>query len=327
LGRWGYWGGGGSEEQMLSDMISDELEYDIMSRVFAKLPRVPWIIRSKLRNAALKSIDSMVSVAVKPGWAGMRKAVETLRPEIEPKIRASLEPYFKAKKDIMDKMQSSIMSVLEPILKEHVTPHLGKIVSAIKSPMREAFEESMRLFEVKVDKWEHKEDLKQSFYDLDWFGRSWWELRTAMTKVDEMYEPLWALNLVFKEIWPWHEIWKGHRKIYKLADNAVYTFEDEVTKGEKPDHAKSEVLAKYRHDTKIATMKYYAAIMKSIVMPPFEALLIPAATAVIDPLADAVPGPLKDFLDIKQMFEDLYNGVIDDSIQVVLNADMPDEAM
>lgn len=83
-----------------------------------------------------KSIDSMVIVAVKPGWAGMRKAVEALRPEVEPKIRAGLEPIFQAKRDVMDKMRSAVMSVIEPLLKEHVTPHLGKIVSIIKSPVR-----------------------------------------------------------------------------------------------------------------------------------------------------------------------------------------------
>jgi len=80
-------------------------------------------------------------------------------------------------------------------------------------------------------------------------------------------------------------------------------------------------LEKLKHDAEIATTEYFAAIMKTIVMPPFEALLIPAGKVVIDPLASAVPDSLKDFLDIKQMFEDLYNGVIDDSIDVVLGSD------
>lgn len=332
MGRWGYWGSGGSEEQLLTELISDELEYDIMGRVYSKLPRAgPWFIRNKIRNMVQGTIDSMVSVAVKPGWAAMRKAVEALRPELEPKIRSGLEPIFKAKNDIMDKMRSGVMSVLEPLLKEHVNPHLGKIVDIVKSPMREGMEEAMRLFENKIDKWEPKEDLKRSFHELDYLGWSWWEMRTALEKIDVMYEPLWALRLVFSDIYPWHQIWLGHRKIYQTTDNAVYTFEQAISKheGDKKeaiDPIKRDVLMKFRHDSNIITMNYYAAILKAIVMPPFEALVIPAGRAIIDPLADAIPSALKDFIDIKQMFEDLYNGVIDDCIKVVLSADVPDEA-
>jgi len=86
----------------------------------------------------------------------------------------------------------------------------------------------------------------------------------------------------------------------------------------KVNNIRQDVLEKYRHDTNIATEHIYAHILKRIVMPGFEALLLPAAAALISPLADAVPQPLREFVDINQMFEDLYNGVIDDSIKVVL---------
>jgi len=327
LGRWGWWGNGGTEEQLLSELISDELEYDIMARVYAKLPRaLPWFITNKIRGGVQSTIDSMVLAAVKPAWAGMRKAVEKLRPEVEPTIRSSLEPIFKAKQDVIDKMREGVMSVIEPALKEHVTPHLGKIVGIIKSPLREAFDEAQRLFEAKVDKWEPKDDIKRSFWELDWLGWSWWELRTALDKVDAMYEPLWALRLVFEDIYPWHHIWKGHHKIYSTTDKAVYTFEKGVTESREKEGVKREVLEKFRHDGNIVIMNYYSTIMREIVLPPFEKIIHPLAKPIIEPLADAVPEPFKDFIDIRQMFEDLYHGVIDDSIRIILSSDVPDEA-
>jgi len=240
---------------------------------------------------------------------------------VEPKVRESLTPYFEAKKSVMDKMRSGVMSVIEPLLVEHVNPHLGKIVRIIKSPMTEAYEEAMRLWQEKVDKWEPKENRKQSFYELDWLGRSYWELRTALNKLDVMYDPLWVLQEIFPQIWPWHYIWKGHSRIYKLTDNAVYTFEKGIDEKGDKEVVKRETLAKFKHDTDEACMHWYAHVLKAIVMPPFEKLLIPAAQNIIEPLADLVPDPLKEFLDINQMFEDLYNGVIDDSINVILRAD------
>jgi len=328
LGRWGWWSSAGSEEQMLAELISDELEYDIMGRIYAKLYG-PWIVRSKLRDFTLSTIDSLILSAVKPAWAGMRKAVEELRPVVEPKIRSNIEPVFQAENEIVGKMREAVMSVLEPLLKQHVTPHLGKIVSIIKSPMREAFDDALNLFDEKVSKWQPNPDFEQSFRELDYFGRSYWQLYPALKKVDDMYEPLWALREVFSDIYPWHLVWKGHDAVYQHIDNAVYTWEQAILKernAELAEPIKRDVILKYRHDTDIAVMRYYNKIMRKIVMPPFEAAVHPVAKHIIEPLADSIPEPLREFIDIKQMFEDLYKGIVVDSINVVLRSDGPDEA-
>lgn len=45
-----------------------------------------------------------------------------------------------------------------------------------------------------------------------------------------MYEPLWALNIIFTDIYPWGLIYQGHQEIRGFIDNAVYTFEQAVKK-------------------------------------------------------------------------------------------------
>lgn len=329
MGRWGWWGGQGSEEQLLAELIADELEYDIMGRIYGGLPG-PWIIRNQIRNRTLQAIDVMILAAVKPAWAGMRKAAEELRPKIEPKIREATEPIFKAENEIIGKMRESVMSVLEPLLKEHVTPHLTKIVGIIKSPMRDAFADCANLFDDKISKWTPGSgELEKSFRDLDYFSRSYWELRSAIKRTDDMYDPLWLLREIFSDIYPWGLIWKGHNYIYKHTDNAVYTWEQAMLKEKNPELAeplKRDVIIKFRHDTDIATQKYYASILKKIVMPPFEAAVHPVSKHIIEPLADSIPEPLREFIDIKQMFEDLYKGIVMDSINVILRADAPDDA-
>jgi len=313
---------------MLTEVIADELEYDIMGRIYGKLPG-PWIVRNKMRNWTLATIDSMILAAVKPGWAAMKKAVEELRPKMEPTVRQMTEPIFKAENEIIGKMRESVMSVLEPLLKEHVTPHLGKVIGIIKSPMREAYADAANIFDEKISKWQPNPEMEKSFRDLDYFARSYWQLHPALRKVDDMYEPLWVLREIFSDIYPWSLIWKGHDSVYKHVDNAVYTWEQAMLKERNPELAepiKRDVIIKYRHDTDIAVMNYYAKILKLIIMPPFEAAVHPVAKHIIEPLADSIPGPLKEFIDIKQMFEDLYTGIVSDSINVVLRADGPDDA-
>jgi len=269
---------------------------------------------------------------VKPAWDGLRKAVEEMRPKAEPKIRESTEPIFKAEDEIVGKMRESVMSVLEPLLKQHVVPHLSKIMAIIKSPMRDAFADAANLFDDKVSKWQPQGEISKSFRDLDYFARSYWELRGALKRTDDMYEPLWALREIFSDIYPWGLIWKAHDSVYKHTDNAVYTWEQGILKENNPELAESlkrEVIIKYRHDTDIATTRYYAKILLLIIMPPFEAAVQPAAKHIIEPLAEAIPEPLRDFIDIKEMFEDLYKGIVNDSINVILNADgtdAPDDA-
>jgi len=328
MGRWGWWSSQGSEEQMLSEMIAEELEYDIMGRIYGKLSG-PWFIRNKVRNMTLSSIDSMVLSAVKPGWSAMRAAVEAVRPKVEPVIREKLEPIFKLENDIIGKMREAVMSALEPLLKEHVTPHLGKVVGIIKSPMREAYADAINLFDDKISKWTPTDPMEKSFRDLDYFARSYWQLHPALRKVDDMYEPLWLLREIFPDIWPWSLIWKGHDSVYKHVDNAVYTWEQAMLKQGKTDlaeHIKRDVIIKYRHDTDISVMRYYTKILKLIIMPPFEAVVHPVTKHIIDPIAEMIPEAFREFIDIKQMFEDLYTGIIEDSIQVVLRADGPDDA-
>jgi len=329
LGRWGWYSGYGSEEQILAEMIADELEYDIMGRIYGKLSG-PWMVRNMLRNQVQKVIDNMVLTAVKPAWAGMQKVVKELRPKIEPKIREAVGPLFKAEVDIIEKMKNAVMSVIDPLLQEHVCPHLGKIVAILKSPMTDAFDAAFGIWNEHINKWEPQEDLQSSFRNLDYFPRSYWEMRPATEKTDVMYEPLWALHEIFSDIYPWSLIWSAHDVLRNTTDNAVWTWEQALLKakeeGKSPDKSvagtvRDQVFEKFTHDADISTTQYFCEILKKIVMPPFEALLQPAAKNIIDPLAELVPEPLQEFLDIKQMFEDLYNGIVDAAIETVVRSD------
>jgi len=320
LGRWS-WSNSGSEEQILAEMIADELDYDVMGKVYSKLVG-PWVIRSMLRSKAQKLVDSGVMAVVKPAWSAMYKAVESLRPKIEPKIREMVEPIFDAEKAVMEKIKDGVNGVIRPIQEEHVNPHLVKIVDIVRQPMAEGFAEAIRIWEKKIGEWEQKGDLQASFSDLDWFPRSYWEMRDATNKAESMYDGLRDLQALFTDLWPWSLCWHATSAIRKVIDNAVYTWEQNIIKagsGADKEKFKQETLVKLRHDADIATLKFSAKVMKLILLPPFEATLHPAAKHIIEPIASAIPDPLQEFIDIKQNFEDLYHGILDDAISSVVN--------
>jgi hypothetical protein len=49
LGRWGYWTYGGTEEQVLSDLIVDELNWTVMRDIYYSI-KGPYSVRITIRN-------------------------------------------------------------------------------------------------------------------------------------------------------------------------------------------------------------------------------------------------------------------------------------
>jgi hypothetical protein len=329
MGRWGWWSYGGNEEQILSDLISEEIDYRIMGKIYGKITG-PWQIRNTIRNQVLKALDTIISAAVGPAWKAMSAAAEEARKVSEPKIKELVDPIGKAEGEILQKITDAAMSVINPLLQEHVTPHLGKIMEVIRSPMKEGYDEAFKIFEKKIGEYKapgNKDELKASFKDLDYVPRSW-DMYAATDKTNVMYDPLWALHVVFSDIYPWGLIWKAHDELRTRMDNAMYTFEErlktaaeggaEVAGSVEP--TKTSVLADYRTDAQKGTVQYYGAILKTIVMPPFNGLVIPACKSLLEPLASAIPEPLKDFIDINKLFDELVNRIIDESIATVVSA-------
>jgi hypothetical protein len=338
LGRWGWWSYGGNEEQILSDLISAELEWAVMGRIYGKITG-PWVIRNKVRNQVLKTIDTFVSAGVSPAWKAMEAAVKEVRPKIEPTLAQVAEPLGQLKGEILDKMKNAALSIINPMLDEHVSPHLSKILEVIKSPFTECFDECFTMYDGQIEEFkkDHSSlaDYKKGFKRLDYFPRSW-NMWTATRKLDVMYDPLWLLNVIFTEIRPWSLIWNAHDDIKHKMDNAIYTFEQEIetamtSEGDKLksdaayaaqviDMAKAKTLETYKADAIIATNEFYCKIMKAIVMPPFNALVIPACKAILEPLNDMIPEPMKQFVDILEMFDELINGIIDGAIERVVSS-------
>jgi hypothetical protein len=139
--------------------------------------------------------------------------------------------------------------------------------------MSDAFAEAIILFDDKISKFEPRDGpLDKSFSDLDWFPRSYWQMRTATNKSEEMLEGLRDLQVIFKDIWPWSLCYHAQTALREVTDNAVYTWEQALLKqssDSKPsretmDALKGEIMEKFRVDAAIATKEFSAKVCLSI---------------------------------------------------------------
>jgi len=271
----------------------------------------------------------LVSGGVGPAWRVMSATVEEIRSKIEPKLPELVDPIGSAKQAVLDKMISAVMSVVTPLLDEHVKPHVKKIVEILTSPVRESYEESFKIFEEAIGKFAETADLKKpSFRELDWTGRSYWTMRPATSKLDIMYDPLYLLREIFSEISPWSLIWNGHDAIRKRMDNAVFTFEEKLKKKleenenagkEVIEEVKISVLADYKSDGEVHKTEFYGEIIKIIVMPPLKKALGVATKPVFESLDGVIPDAMKDYIDLAEEFDGFVDGLVDKLIEELLN--------
>jgi len=229
-------------------------------------------------------------------------------------------------------MSSAVIGIVNPQIEEHVSPHIGKIVDILTSPVKEAYEESFKIFGEAISKYSENANMKEftnGFREMNWTSRYYWTMRPATSKFDVMYDPLWLLREIFSEISPWSLIWKGQDQVTKRMDNAIYTFQTKLkTRLEQnPDagkeiieEVKNATLMEYKADGELHRILFFTHIIKEIVMPPLFKILHPLVKAVLDPLDDLVPEPLKDFIDLVEMFNDFVNKTVEGIIAQILKS-------
>lgn len=334
LGAYGYWSYGGTEEQQIADMIASLIDSKFLHKMYSKL-QGPYMVRNKFRENVLKTLDAAVLTAVKPAWAAVEAAAKQVLPKIEPVFKDKATALFEVENDIATKIKEGIMTIIQPAMTEHIEPHTAKIFDIAKQPVSDAFDTAILLFSDAVDKLEirgaNRDELSRSMRELRWL--SYWYLYPATDKLDAMYDPLWALRMVFPDIWPSSIIWDAKYKIRRRIDAAAHCFELRLLPQlegspalNNPEQLKAVVqsikagiIEDLRHDIEIAKKMVWLRIIKDIVQPPFNRHIRPLCQHVIQPLVSALPEFAKTILDPWQTFDDIIKNVINTLILAVVS--------
>jgi hypothetical protein len=61
------------------------------------------------------------------------------------------------------------------------------------------------------------------------------------------------------------------------------------------------VLTKFQDDANVATVTFVREIVRLVVLPPFQAVLVPLSPQILKPMEEIVPETLKEFVDLQEV--------------------------
>eukprot|EP01029_Cantina_marsupialis_P027229 TRINITY_DN755174_c0_g1_i1.p1 TRINITY_DN755174_c0_g1~~TRINITY_DN755174_c0_g1_i1.p1 ORF type:complete len:549 (+),score=161.02 TRINITY_DN755174_c0_g1_i1:49-1695(+) len=327
---WGWYTYNCTEDQMLSQLIVDRCERDIMQDVYAKIPagKTYRMIKGKVQGM----LDTTVGAVVGAGWKGCVSAIESAQGTLEETLNEQLDPIFSTKVEIMNKVKDGIVGVLAPILSEIAKPVLSPVLEKLLSPMVDAFAACLKCWHKRANQcisnnWEEKK-VKSFKKDLNYYYSSplyeAYSLFRDFTRSDVMT----VLGDLLYELRPWRieDIVEGRMK--GLVQNAIYTFQTEVDGDEEAGKAPrddfdailKEVTMKLTHDMTIAGALEVSYIFECIIMPPFQQKLFPAIKEIIAPISKAIPDLIKNFIDPDEMVDQIMNGALKETIEAIIGA-------
>jgi len=332
LGRWGWYSYGGNEETILSDLIADQVEWAVMGPVYSKLSG-PYIIRNQVSKKIQGVIDTAVMAAVKPSWAAMAKAADELKPVIEPVLKEVGTALGETEMKIKQAIKDAVLPIINPQMDEHVKPHVGKVLDLLRDPMEKAYTGATEVwvnmsndFEKEV---KHKKDeFKANSYAVN---KVMWYTYKAKDELQECYDPLWLLEIIFPQIWPYSVIYEGKKAVDNGIDSACYSYYKRMNKKFKKDEnavekhsveIKNEITQQLKHDAHIHKMLWYNKALKLIIMPALHKIVKPLVEPALGPIDSMVPDPMKQLINISSLFDEILHDLVDGIINPLFGFDV-----
>ena len=164
---WGWWYSGGGEINMISDCINEQIAWQVMGKVDAKL-KTPWAVRSRTRNAFIKSTSGAVSSGVTPVWKGLYDTVQKAKPTIADALGKVAAPIAEAQGTLQGKIMELVEAGAKDTLNSKVAPALGGLIDIVFAPVLDSFKLAIVAFENAVtagkEKFEKREDHMHMVY-------------------------------------------------------------------------------------------------------------------------------------------------------------------
>lgn len=318
LGRWGWWGYGGTEEDILSDMVSEHINYAVLGGVWSSIDGAPKI-RCMLRETAEKTVAGIIRGLVGPAWKAVAASIVTLRPKLEEGIKSQIGPVIDAQQSITGQARDKTMDKLQPALGEHVYPHVSKIgADILVKPLVKGFGLLIKSWETKIDEVAAAGtgDVDALSRDLKRWATSWWSINEAYYAVREIQGPLSLLGKITSGVDTWGLIYDLEQQMEKLLDNAMYDFETQLREKASAADARAKTLEKLKKDCVHAVNNALIRIPFDIVMPVLNEHILGPFCELIKPIEDLIPGPLKDFVSVTKCLENY----VTDSVRTVIES-------
>lgn len=325
---------GGTEEQVLSDILVDRINYRVMTSVYADIPG-GWTMKQKIREQVVKTLDSLVMAMVIPSWKGMQESSQQMKGVLEPTIKGKKDELAAAQRKVMWDLSELLKSTMEKVMSD-MEDTMKEIVELLKPKMEQGFVELRKIFIKHVDEVieeakntnEIESSLKSFFKKLDYAPRSGlWDAVSCTVHASELREYDKRINKLNEYV----VVDVGRDKLAQFLDAAIYTFEERFNEGVSGTDAmtngqtasdvmkvvKEEVLLKYDADQKVELDEYLMEAMMCMLVPHTHSLTDEVCKPMIKPVEESIPKPLKQALSLSDKYDTYVETSIRDTIKKV----------
>lgn len=333
----------GTEEQILSDILVDRINYRVMSDVYAEIPG-GWTMKQKIREQVVKTLDSLVMAMVIPSWKGMQESSQQMKAVLEPTIKDKKDELAAVQRKVMWDLSELLKSAVEKVFKD-MAETMKEMADLLRRRMEQGLAELRKIFIMKVDEVieqakntnEIEASLPSFFQTLDRAPRSLSVLYDALVCIrfvstlrEKFEQRINKLNgHLVTDI--------GSDKLAQLLDSAMFTFEERFNEGISGTDAKAngetaadimkvvkeEVLLKYDEDQKIVLVEYVMESMMCMLVPHTHSLTDQVCKPLIEPVESSIPDPLRQAISLSDKYDTYVETTLRETIKKVCGIGLP----
>ncbi|XP_074614947.1 PH domain-containing protein DDB_G0267786-like isoform X2 [Acropora palmata] len=323
---------GGTEEQVLSDILVDRINYRVMTSVYKEI-KGGWTIKQKVKEQVVKTLDSLVMAMVIPSWKAMQELSQQMKGVLETAIKDKKDELIAAQRKVMWDLSELLKTSMEKVMSDMVDM-IKEIVGLLKPKMEQGLVELKNIFIKNVNKIieeaknnnEIESALKSYFKKLDYVPRS--GLYDAVNCTAHASD-LRKYDERIKRLNEYVVVDVARDKLAEFIDSAVYTFEerfkelvpstDGMTNGQTAatlmEQAREEVLMKYDEDQNIVMNEYLLEALMCMLVPHTHSLTDEVCKPLIKSVEQSIPTPLKQAISLGDKYDTYVETCIRDTIK------------
>ncbi|XP_015774464.1 PREDICTED: PH domain-containing protein DDB_G0267786-like isoform X2 [Acropora digitifera] len=323
---------GGTEEQVLSDILVDRINYRVMTSVYTEI-KGGWTIKQKVKEQVVKTLDSLVMAMVIPSWKAMQESSQQMKGVLETAIKDKKDELIAAQRKVMWDLSELLKTSMEKVMSDMVDM-IKEIVGLLKPKMEQGLVELKNIFIKNVNKIieeaknnnEIESALKSYFKKLDYVPRS--GLYDAVNCTAHASD-LRKYDERIKRLNEYVVVDVARDKLAEFIDSAVYTFEerfkelvpstDGMTNGQTAatlmEQAREEVLMKYDEDQNIVMDEYLLEALMCMLVPHTHSLTDEVCKPLITSVEQSIPTPLKQAISLGDKYDTYVETCIRDTLK------------
>ncbi|XP_065191029.1 PH domain-containing protein DDB_G0267786-like [Sycon ciliatum] len=347
LGHWSTWSFGGTEEEVLVDMVISDLEDTLLGDVYLGL-KGSLANRLKTRQQLMARLVSMVTDSVNMILEKMKAQEHMIHLETKDLLGQNMMAVDITDREMTAQLRDLADELLIPWIGEHVVPVLPDMLKLLTEKVDAAFTEARYVFDSKIAGLfdairADKEPLVKNHHDLlCTLSFNYEEMHRVIDKLKALEQILIGFREHFNDVQPWRVIYSVQTRIMKVLDNACYSYQDLVLKdlataGDRSPPiaglpverlrlkeamlvANTKIIGMLEDDSELAAVEFYKETFLSIIKPQVLRTIYHGVKPVTDSLNHSIPDSFRPVLFASDLFEALLDGLIERRVDVVLDA-------